>query len=165
MSAAREPAWVVEARRHLGVREVKGPQHEPRILAMWRAIKRGGIRDDETPWCAAFVGSCLEAVGLMSSRFEGASSYLEWGRKLDCAEVGAIAVFQRNGGAHVGFVVGRDLAGNLMVLGGNQADEVNVRPFSTHRVVGYRWPLAVPTPAPWPLPLLASDGRVSRNEA
>lgn len=155
------PAWLTEAKRHLGVREVKGAVHEPRILAWWRAIKRGGIKDDETPWCAAFVGGCLEAVGLRSSRFESAFSYLDWGVKLDTAELGAIAVLQRDGGGHVGFVVGRDLAGNIMLLGGNQGDEVNVRAFSTRRVVGYRWPAAVPTPMPAPMPLVQAAASTS----
>lgn len=152
-----EPAWLAEARRHIGVREIPGPAHEARILAWWRAIRRGGIRDDETPWCAAFVGACLEAVGLVSSRFEGALSYLDWGVKLDTAELGAIAVLRREGGAHVGFVVGRDLAGNIMLLGGNQGNEVNVRAFDTRRVVGYRWPRGVPTPVKAPLPLLSAE--------
>lgn len=72
--------WVDEARRHIGLTEIKGPQHNPEIVAMWKAIKRGGIRDDETPWCAAFVGACLERVGIQSTRFEGARSYASWGR-------------------------------------------------------------------------------------
>lgn len=161
---SREPSWVTEARRHIGTREIKGPANEPKILAWWKAIKRSGIKDDETPWCAAFVGGCLEAVGLVSSRFESASSYLQWGRKLDCAELGSIVVFAREGGGHVGFVVGRDLAGNLMVLGGNQGDEVNVRAFSTQRAIGYRWPLAVPMPEAMPLPLVATAA-TSTNES
>lgn len=160
----KEPAWLVEARRHIGTREIKGPQHEPKILAWWRAIRRGGIRDDETPWCAAFVGGCLEAVDIISSRFESARSYLDWGVKLDRPELGAVVVFSRVGGGHVGFIVGRDSRGNLMVLGGNQGDEVNIRAFDRGRVVGYRWPKAVPLPAAAGLPLLAA-AELSRNEA
>lgn len=148
------PAWLAEAQRHIGVREIPGPTHAAQILAWWRAIRRGGIKTDEVPWCAAFVGGCLEAVGLVSTRFESAMSYLDWGIKLDTAELGAVAVLQRDGGGHVGFIVGRDLAGNIMLLGGNQGDEVSIRAFSTRRVVGYRWPKAVPTPQPAPLPLL-----------
>ena len=71
--------WLDEARKHLGLKEIKGPKHAQAILDMWKAIKRGGIRDDETPWCAAFVCACLERVGIQSTRFESAKSYLSWG--------------------------------------------------------------------------------------
>ena len=107
--------WVDEARRHIGLTEIKGPQHNPEIVAMWKAIKRGGIRDDETPWCAAFVGACLERVGIQSTRFEGARSYASWGEKLEKPVAGCVVVFSRDGGGHVGFVVGQDKAGNLLV--------------------------------------------------
>lgn len=157
------PAWVIEARRHLGQREVKGHRHNSLILGWWRAIKRGGIKDDETPWCAAFIGGCLEAVGLISSRFESARSYLDWGVKLDAPEFGCIVVLGRQGGGHVGFCVGRDPAGNLLLLGGNQGDAVTIAAFSRTRVLGYRWPAAVPLPMAAPLPLL--QAAMSTSEA
>lgn len=158
-----EPLWLLPARRLVGLKETPGPSHATEILQMWRDIKRGGIRDDETPWCAAFVGACLERAGFHSSRFESAKSYLNWGVKLDHPEIGAIAVLTRNGGGHVGFVVGRDGAGNVMLLGGNQDNAVNVRAFSRQRIVGYRWPQGYPLPEAAPLPLLAALG--SRSEA
>lgn len=141
-----DPIWLHEARKHLGVREIPGVNHHPLIVRMWKAIKRGGIKDDETPWCAAFVGFCLENVGIASSRFESARSYLTWGQKLDGPVFGCIVVFTRNGGGHVGFVTGRHFDGRLLVLGGNQGNEVNIRAFPTDRVSGYRWPTG------WPLP-------------
>jgi hypothetical protein len=52
-----EPKWLSEARKHIGTREIKGGQHNAEILGWWKAIKRSGIKDDETPWCAAFVGA------------------------------------------------------------------------------------------------------------
>lgn len=159
-----EYAWMEYALAQIGTREIKGPKHEPRIVAWWKAIKRGGIKDDETPWCAAFVGACLEHAGLKSTRFESAKSYLKWGRALAMPTYGCVVVFTRQGGGHVGFVVGRDAAGNLMVLGGNQGDAVNIRPFPLGRVTGYRWPEGVLiTKAN--MPVLASNGKLSTNEA
>lgn len=139
--------WIEEARTFLGLKEIKGPKHAQAILDMWKAIKRGGIKDDETPWCAAFVGACLERVGIQSTRFESAKSYLKWGEKLDRPVPGCVVVFTRDGGGHVGFVVGKTPSGNLLVLGGNQGDEVNIREFPLTRVTGYRWPLNEPMPA------------------
>ncbi|RKJ83779.1 TIGR02594 family protein [Aeromonas veronii] len=139
--------WIIEARKFLGLKEIKGSQHAQAILDMWKAIKRGGIKDDETPWCAAFVGACLEQVGIQSTRFESAKSYLDWGAKLNAPVLGCVVVFTRTGGGHVGFVVGKSPAGNLLVLGGNQSDEVNIREFPLTRVTGYRWPQGEPLPA------------------
>lgn len=147
-----EPAWLVEARKHLGLKEVKGPQHAQEILQFWKDIKRGGIKDDETAWCAAFVGAMLERVGIRSSRFESAKSYMTWGQSMAHPEVGCLVVFPH----HVAFVVGKDERGNILALGGNQSDEVNIRAFSTSRIAVFRWPLGVPLPSPTPLPLLAS---------
>lgn len=141
-----DPAWLVRARTYIGTREIPGMRHEPKIVQWWKAIKRGGIKDDETPWCAAFVGAMLEGVGIVSSRFESAKSYLNWGRAINQPVVGAIAVFTRDGGGHVGFVTGVNGRGELLILGGNQGNEVNIRAFSRERLSGLRWPMAVPLP-------------------
>lgn len=138
-----DPTWLSEARKHLGVREIPGVNHHPLIVRMWKAIKRGGIKDDETPWCAAFVGFCLENVGIVSSLFESAKSYLTWGKSIPGPVLGCIVVFTRDGGGHVGFVTGITPDGQLLVLGGNQGNEVNIRKFPVTRVSGYRWPTGV----------------------
>lgn len=138
--------WIEMAKNHIGVAEVKGATHNPVIVQFWKDIRRGGIRDDETPWCAAFVGAMLERCGIQSTRFESAKSYLSWGEQLDRPVYGCVVVFSRDGGGHVGFVVGKDKAGNLLVLGGNQGDAVNVKAFPLSRVTGYRWPKGEPLP-------------------
>ncbi|MGL4517032.1 MAG: TIGR02594 family protein [Shewanella sp.] len=154
--------WIEEARKHIGLREIKGASHAPEILQMWKDIKRGGIKDDETPWCAAFVGAMLERVGIRSTRFESAKSYLEWGTLLVVPIAGCIVVFTRTGGGHVGFCVGQDKSGNLLILGGNQGDSVNVKAFPRSRVTGYRWPAGIMLPTPT-LPVLDSV-ELSRSE-
>lgn len=147
MNKSIDPAWLLEARRHIGVREIPGVNHHPLIVRMWKAIKRGGIKDDETPWCAAFVGFCLEGVGIVSSRFESARSYLTWGQPIREPQHGCIVVMARDGGGHVGFLTGVTREGWLLVLGGNQGNEVNIRAFPKDRVTDYRWPHAVPLPS------------------
>lgn len=95
-------------------------------------------------WCSAFVGAMFEDVGIASSRFESARSWESWGRYLPRPVYGCVVTFSRpGGGGHVGFVVGQDVHGNLLVLGGNQENEVNVRAFSRRRVTSYRWPAGV----------------------
>lgn len=139
-----EPIWLEEARKHIGVRETKGATHTERILRWWQSIKQGGIKDDETPWCAAFVGGVLEDVGLVSTRTGWARDYLKWGIGIQTPVVGCVAVLSRDGGGgHVAFVVGRDVFGRVMLLGGNQGDKVGINAFHPQRVLGYRWPKAV----------------------
>ena len=156
-----EPLYLTRARRDIGVREIKGPRHNARISQM---LQRLGAwwRDDETPWCAAYVGGVLERSGITSSRFESAASYLNWGVKLDKPAYGCVVVFSRDGGGHVGFVVGQQANGDLMVLGGNQSDAVNIRAFSTSRVSGYRWPKDIPVDVQ-PLPQLSGTRSVSES--
>lgn len=155
--------WIEMARKHIGVTEVKGATHNPVIVQFWKDIRRGGIQDDETPWCAAFVGAMLERCGIQSSRFESAKSYLSWGEQLDRPVYGCVVVFSRDGGGHVGFVVGKDKAGNLLVLGGNQGDAVNVKAFPLSRVTGYRWPTGEPIPV-GDLQVFGSSAPISRSE-
>lgn len=164
-----EPPWIVRARSYIGTREIKGAKHEPRILKWWQTIK-ASFRDDETPWCGAFTGGVLVETGLpIISGGASARAWLKLPVKLDKPAFGAVVVFWRgspsSGSGHVGFVVGKDRFGNLMVLGGNQGDAVNIKPFPVSRVLGYRWPSVWPAAERFKLPVLDSDGKVSTNEA
>ncbi|WOB06488.1 TIGR02594 family protein [Piscinibacter gummiphilus] len=147
-----EPAWLVEARKELGVHEIKGPVHEQRILQMWKDSKLGGIKNDEVPWCAAFINACLERAGIRSARTDGAKNYLTWGVRLSHPAVGAIGVRKRPGGFHVFFVLGRDGGGNIAGIGGNESDQVLISTHDKAYIAGYVWPASVPLPAVEPLP-------------
>lgn len=163
MTLLAEPLWLLLARARLGEREVKGPQHNGWIVSLWKKIKRGGIKDDETPWCAAFVGGCLEDAGVTSTRFESAASYLKWGEPQTALKLGAIVVLKRPGGAHVGFCVGHDPdRGTVALLGGNQGDAVSIASFPIDRITGIRWPDSQPLPA-GRLPI--TSAALSRSEA
>ena len=148
-------AWLVKARSYLGLKEYKGREHNTTIVNWWIRIQQV-FRDDETPWCAAFVGGVLEEVGIASTKKANARSYTTWGRLLDKPAVGCIVVFWRGKKSgwkgHVGFVTGKDEKGRLLVLGGNQSDAVNIKAFPKSRVLSYRWPKAVPLPVNYILP-------------
>lgn len=165
MTQQPELPWIAYARQQIGTREIPGKQHNAKIM-QWLKNLKSWIADDETPWCGTFVAECLRANKLWyPAKFPAAKSFLELAVPLPKPAYGCIVVFSRNGGGHVGFVVGKDKAGNLMVLGGNQSNAVNIKPFALSRVVGYRWPSIYPTPQRFNLPVLTSDGRVSVNEA
>lgn len=168
-----DPPWLTVARKYLGLKEIPGPRHHPQILSWWRDLGANWFDDDETPWCGAFVGGALIEAKLpiiSASKAPRARAWLEWGVPLDGPAVGAVVVFwrgSRNGASgHVGFVVGKDERGNLMVLGGNQSNAVTIAPFDTGRVLGYRWPADTPLPDTGSLPVVNSRGAaLSTNEA
>jgi len=165
------PFWLNTALNYRGTQEIPVREHNPLILDWWKKIKQGGIKDDETAWCAAFVGGVLEERGIRCSRSAAARSYQNWGVRLDGPAVGAIVTFWRDSPqgwkGHVGFLVGKDQMGNLMVIGGNQGNEVNIKPFATKRVLAYSWPQSIDLPQIGMdiLPVVQSDGRLSTNEA
>lgn len=164
---AKEPIWMQVAKNYLGIEEISGYKNNPIILGWW---KRLGLPfdDDETPWCAGFVGGCLEECGIKSTRSGLALSYSNFGIRLSGPCIGAIATMKRTGGGHVAFVAGKDKRGNLMLLGGNQSNAVNIKPFDVSRITAYTWPMGVPRPDNVGikyLPIIKSDGIVSTNEA
>ncbi|MCC7097289.1 MAG: TIGR02594 family protein [Thermomonas sp.] len=159
-----DPPWLTEARRNMGLREVPGPRHEGRIVAFFRSALAGWFADDETPWCGAFAAYCMVRAGLpIPPKGEAvrALAWAKWGVST-APRVGAVAVFGRQGGGHVGFVVGES-ADNLYILGGNQSNQVNITPIAKTRLVALRWPSGVPLSETRLPPM--RGGTVSRNEA
>ena len=160
-----ELPWIASARQYIGVREVPGPKNNA-VISEWLHKLKAWWSDDETPWCGTFAATCVTEAGLTPPKdWYRATAWLTLPVSLSRPAYGCIVVFTRQGGGHVGFVVGKDKAGNLMVLGGNQGDAVNIKPFAVSRAAGYRWPSAYPSAGRFNLPVLDSDGKLSENEA
>lgn len=97
---------------------------------------------DGVPWCGVFVAACLDEAGLASPSFAvRAMSWADWDANLRPERLapGAVLVFERPGGGHVGFYVGED-ADAYHVLGGNQDDLVSIARLAEARCVARRWP-------------------------
>lgn len=162
-----DPKWMKVARSLIGTRETPGGADNPEILRWARDL--GGLiaktyKHDATPWCALYVCHVLRTGGQKWIDTLWALNYAKYGQKLPGPVVGAVVCGKRSGGGHVGFIAGRDSAGNLMVLGGNQSDAVNVRPFRRSWAVAYRWPPGAPFPNDagfHALPVVRSDGRIA----
>ena len=141
--SSSDPHWLDVARSYLGLEEIVGSKHNEQILDFW---SRCGLpfRDDETPWCAGFVGGVLEQCGIRSSRSGLARSYLKWGKKCEVIVPGAIVVFWRGHvdapTGHVGFLASPPTATLIPCLGGNQGNKVCVKRYPRARVLDYRWP-------------------------
>ena len=136
------PPWMPFAWADLHVSETPGRSDNPRIVDYFRRVGHAYVQGDETPWCAAFVGACLERAGLRSTRSLAARSYLGWGVEMPAPSFGAIVVLSRGADpalGHVGFLVGLTDA-HVIVLGGNQSNAVTVAAFDRARVLGWRLP-------------------------
>ena len=140
----QQPPWMTVAWTELGQSEVSGTAANPRVVDYFRQVGHGAVGDDETAWCAAFVGTCLERAGFASTRSLMARSYLDWGEPAAQPACGSIAILSRGGSSslgHVGFLVGMtDTA--IYLLGGNQSDAVSVARFDRSRLLGMRMPTA-----------------------
>lgn len=115
--------------------------HNPVVLKYFQDAGHPSVVDDETSWCAAFVGAMLERSGLKSTRSLTARSYLQWGEPTLSPKKGDIVVFWRGSKdswqGHVAFF--EEFQGvNVLCLGGNQRNQVNISPFSKDKVLGYR---------------------------
>ncbi len=165
------PLWLVEGLKWIGTAEVAGSR-DSRDILRWADEEGGAISraytHDSIPWCALYANMVLTKVGLEGTETLWALDWANWGQRLPGPAVGAFAPMRRDGGGHIAIVVGRDQNGNLMCLGGNQDDAVNIQPFPARRPLGFRWPEGVPVPANTglaTLPLVKSDGPVSIREA
>jgi uncharacterized protein (TIGR02594 family) len=162
-----EPAWMAVARALIGVRETPGPANSPKIMK-WASdlgAKVLGIAypGDATPWCGLFVAHCVNAVGVKPAPIAvRASAWATWGSEI-APRVGAVLVFMRPGGGHVGFYVAED-ATTFHVLGGNQGDAVSITRIDKRRVVACRWPMGVPLTTQRNV-VGQGGGTVSRDEA
>lgn len=159
--------WIETAKSLIGTREVPGAKSNPTIIgwAKGLGVKLLGMvyNDDATPWCGMFVAHCIKSAGLPTAPIAvRASSWATWGQKC-VPTTGAVVVFQRPGGGHVGFLVGQD-ATRYRVLGGNQSDAVNEAWIEKSRAVAVRWPADHAVPIT-PLPKFTTAGDTSKNEA
>lgn len=143
---ASEPAWLRTAKAKLGTREAAGKANSPTILAWAKRLGTkvlGAIYNaDSVPWCGVFVAFCLQEDGIEPASIAvRATSWSTWGLALRPERLapGAILVFERPGGGHVGFYVGED-AKAYHVLGGNQGDAVTIARVARERCIARRWP-------------------------
>jgi uncharacterized protein (TIGR02594 family) len=160
-----EPHWLRHARESIGQRETLGPNDSPWIRRMWAKLNGSWLLGQ--PWCGGAMAFWMHACGIKApAAYYRAKAWLDWGTPVAAPAVGAVVVFDRQGGGHVGLIVGKTDDGRLLVLGANQRDSVSIAAFDQKRAVGYRWPsewmALLPVGA---LPVIAHAGANSTNEA
>jgi len=108
----------------------------------------GNINIQTTPWCAAYVGSVLEASGIKGTHSLAAKSYLNWGTPTKTPTKGDVVVYNSMTGAgpehgHVGFFDSFVQQGGktyIRTLGGNQDGKVSYKNYPLDKVAGFRQP-------------------------
>lgn len=160
------PLWVKFALAQVGVVEKTGAGNNPVIMA-WAKAEGGSVAKsytaDSIPWCALFQNMVFTKCGIRGTETLWALDWNEWGIKLSGPAVGAVAPMKREGGGHVFTVLGKDKAGNIIGVGGNQSDAVNIRGVPKERPLSYRWPTGVALPklvGYGYLPIVDANGKI-----
>ena len=147
--------WISEAKTALGRNEAP----DSNWLMDW--LKRDGrtLGDpSKNAWCGDFVETCIRMalpdeplLGALGTNPYWARNWLLFGQETKPV-TGAVLIFERGSGGHVGFAVGQDET-HFFVLGGNQSDAVTIARIAKSRLLGARWPATYP-PRPLRLPTM-----------
>ena len=128
---------------YLALAEWPGATHNPAIVKMFADVGHDHVRDDETSWCAAFVGAVLASLGLPHTGKLNARSYMTYGAavRTEAARPGDIVVLWRESReswkGHVAFFKEfRD--GKVILRGGNQGNAVSDAPYAMDRILAIR---------------------------
>ena len=143
--------WMRIAIAEKGVSEIKGGQHNRRIIE-YHAATGLAAKEDEVAWCASFVNWCLKQAGIQGNNSARAKDFGTWGRGLETPRYGCIVHLHRapkgvdsrtgsSSGNHVAFFISQT-ATHITLLGGNQGNRVRESsyPLSQYKVMAMRWP-------------------------
>jgi uncharacterized protein (TIGR02594 family) len=143
--------WMRIAIAEKGVSEIKGNQHNRRIIE-YHAATGLAAKEDEVAWCASFVNWCLKQAGIQGNNSARAKDFGTWGRGLETPRYGCIVHLHRtpkgvdsrtgsSSGNHVAFFISQT-ATHITLLGGNQGNRVRESsyPLSQYKVEAMRWP-------------------------
>lgn len=106
------------------------------LIAEARKYLGGNPTGWSREWCGRFLDMVLKKTGHKGGG-NLARGYLKYGKHLPGPRIGAIAVFSRRGGGHVGIVTGVDSNGNPIVISGNHNDRVAIATYPASRVLAY----------------------------
>jgi len=130
------PPWITLGKSLIGLHEVNNAKNLDKLMK---------LDTSAIPWCGAFVAYLIATTlpeEVIPTNPLWALNWLKFGKSLGITEVllGSIAVFKRDGGGHVGIVVGHDPTA-YHILGGNQSNKVSIARVSKGQCRGLREPL------------------------
>jgi len=141
--SASDPPWLAVALGEIGVREIAGPKHNPRIIE-YHACTDLRATDDETPWCSSQENWVFQQVGIAGTGSAQARSWEKWGDETKPRR-GAVVVLKRGTKewqGHVGTLLswGDDY---VELVSGNIDNGTRISRFPRSDVISMRWPKTV----------------------
>jgi uncharacterized protein (TIGR02594 family) len=150
-----KPSWIREAEKHLGKKETATMvKDDPWVKLLFEELGAYDWAKTQTVsaanWCAAFVSYCFKKTGQSPlTGFDGmrAKTYADkYGKEVTRPVYGALAIFERGGAGHIGFVVGYNkVTKAIQLLGGNQGNAVTIKN-ETRTLIAYK------VPSSWNIP-------------
>ena len=169
------PKLVAAALQFLGIKEVPGKGSNQVIINMANELGLQGIyTDDDMSWCAVFINYLCKITGKPIVDTKGDKYNLmrakwlsNWGNKVAIKDMqlGDIGILNRDGGGHVFIIIAKTPKGNVIGLGGNQSNSVTFSEFDINRMIDVRRFYATTPPISAKQYIVASDGKLSTNEA
>jgi len=144
----KELPWIAAGKAVFGLHETR----DNRYLKQWLRSDGATLGDPKAlPWCGDYVETCIKN-SLPKEHFRGplgenpywARNWLYFGLKCEPC-YGAVFVFSRGKGGHVGFGIGED-ATDYYILGGNQSNAVTISRIAKGRLLGCTWPKTADKP-------------------
>ena len=131
--------FLQEAFKEMNVKEVKGKNHNPRILQYHNSTSLKASTD-EIPWCSAFTNFIVQKCKAKGTDSAMARSWEKWGKLLKKPVPGCLVVLSRGADpkfGHVAFYL-YETKKNIYVIGGNQGDAVSISSYPKSKLVCYR---------------------------
>lgn len=148
-----DPIWCAKMRSLIGLHELPGPAIDPTIARWFALVGLAGAQDDLTPWCSVAMNGVFHDVGMTGTLSPAARSWLHYGVQLAEPVHGCVLVFSRPPDPSHGHVALYDAtslfndATNIAALGGNEDNQIKVKPYDRGRLLGSFWPTGVALPA------------------
>ena len=144
----KELPWIAEGKSVMGLHETRD---NSRLQSWLRSDRKTLGNPAELPWCGDYVETAIKNT-LPNEPFPGdleknpywARNWCLFGKACNPC-YGAVVVFSRGSGGHVGFLMGEDQT-DFYVLGGNQSNMVNISRIAKDRCIGIRWPSTFKNP-------------------
>jgi hypothetical protein len=136
------PAWLVQARRHLGAKFVAGSPARP-LWAGVRANLMATLTGRPVPWSGSALAAWLEVAGQTAPRnWWSPSAWQSWGQR--CEQLlGAIVVAKTAEETIIGLLMGVRTDGCLMVLWAADGGTVGPATLAPAQIKALRWPEGV----------------------
>lgn len=134
--------WVDQLLKVRGLHEVQNYS----ALVKWLKSDGNALGDPRKfPWCGDAVETAIKLAlpnEVLPSNPYWVRNYVDWGIGVK-PQYGAILIFSRGKGGHVGFYMG-ETNDYYLVLGGNQTNAVTISRIAKNRCIGVRWPKTYP---------------------